>query len=243
MAKELYIATSTSEAVKLVKEKGAYLAGGTEVNRLGSSVKASKLVSIGRLGLDEIKKSGSFVKIGATSTFQEIIDNELVPKYLKDACHFMYSRTKRNMATIGGNVALLRDDSYLCPVLLATGAKIEFSTGKEILLEDYLNHKEKYEGKLITAIYVKSKAKVASKRYANTQESHAMLTMSACCVKRNQYVVFAAIKNTGIVKLSDEKVIYKLKSDMFGSSDYKKYIIELTVKDLCEKSKEVADEN
>ena len=37
----------------------------------------------------------------------------------------MASRTKRDMATIGGNVALMRDDSYLAATLIAAHGKLE----------------------------------------------------------------------------------------------------------------------
>ena len=59
MVDKLIIATSTQEALKAKSEnagksekekrKTAFLAGGTEINRLGSTVEADTLISIGRL--------------------------------------------------------------------------------------------------------------------------------------------------------------------------------------------------
>ena len=59
------------------------------------------------------------------TTFQEALGSDLVPAYLKEALRYMASRTKRDMATIGGNVALMRDDSYLAATLIAAHAKLE----------------------------------------------------------------------------------------------------------------------
>ena len=65
------------------------------------------------------------VRIGSMTTFQEALGSDLVPAYLKEALRYMASRTKRDMATIGGNVALMRDDSYLAATLIAAHAKLE----------------------------------------------------------------------------------------------------------------------
>ena len=131
MAEKLVMATSAVEAAGLKNSESAFLAGGTEDNRLNSSVDAANLISIGRIPeLDGISKDGECIRIGAMSTFQEILDNKLVPEYLKDACRFMGSRTKRNMATIGGNIALRRTDSYLYPTLLASHAMLDLMDAK-----------------------------------------------------------------------------------------------------------------
>ena len=150
MVDNLIIAEGLEEALKQKTKNSAFLAGGTEINRLGSTVQARKLISIGRIGeLDGISDADNAVKIGAMCTFQDIIDSSLVPDYLKEACRFMGSRTKRNMATIGGNIALRRTDSYLYATLIACGAKLEL-LGKDGETETrcvccYLHHHDNFK--------------------------------------------------------------------------------------------------
>ena len=87
MAEKLVIASSANEAAALKNSKSAFLAGGTEDNRLNSTVDAKTLISIGRIAeLDGITKKDGSIRIGAMTTFQEMLDSSLVPDYLKEAC-------------------------------------------------------------------------------------------------------------------------------------------------------------
>ena len=263
MVDNLIIATSLREAVRSKDRKSAYLAGGTEINRLGSTVKASALISIGRIkDLDGITVCDDAVRIGAMCTFQDIIDNKDVPEYLREACLFMASRTKRNMATIGGNIALRRTDSYLYATLLACGAKLELM-GPDGKKEQrcvccYLHRYEDFKDHLILAVNVPSKAVVYSKRYSNTAQSHAVLTvsmgMTTWCEKAQLRLAVAA-KDTTLTRLdeiaealeqrelSDEEIRKMLKADpelrfrndIFGSPEYKRYLLAVTIADLAKK--------
>lgn len=261
MVDNLIIATSLREAVRSKDAKSAYLAGGTEINRLGSTVKAKQLISIGRIkDLDGITRTDDAVRIGSMCTFQDIIDDENVPEYLKEACRFMASRTKRNMATIGGNIALRRTDSYLYATLLACGAKLDLMapSGRkdQRCVCCYLHRYEDFKDHLILAVNVPSEAVVFSKRYSNTAQSHAVLTvsmgMTTWCEKAQLRLAVAA-KDTALTRLDDiaeamskkqledEEIIrmlkadkeLKFKKDIFGSPDYKRYLLAVTIADLA----------
>ncbi|MBQ7508284.1 MAG: FAD binding domain-containing protein, partial [Spirochaetales bacterium] len=131
MAEKFVVAESAKEAASLKNGSSVFLAGGTEINRLGSPVDARTLISIGRLQeLDGISVLDDCIRIGAMCTFQDVIDSREVPSFLKEACLFMGSRTKRNMATIGGNIAAARTDSYLCATLLACHAGLLLADGE-----------------------------------------------------------------------------------------------------------------
>lgn len=243
MADQLFIAKNIKDAVSCIKKGATVLAGGTEINRLDSAVKAKALVSIGRIeGLDKIEKTvvdgKRFIKIGSMCTFQEAVDSTSLPEYFKQACLFMSSRTKRNMATIGGNIACLRDDSYILSMLLACKAKLELitKTSKKTLIElsQYVVKPDKYKSCLILAVLISSsKQNIALKRYSNTAASHGYITM-AVNKNKKEYTVGLSVKNSGnyvFDKLDDfSKVI--LKDDMFGSKEYKKYLLRITEEDL-----------
>ncbi len=272
---DFIMAQTPQEAASLKTDRSAFLAGGTEINRLGSFVDADSLVCIGRLNLDGVTlcedkrpslgcghhKEGlgedSFIRIGATCTFQEAIEDDLVPSYFKDACRYMASRTKRNMATIGGNVALRRDDSYLWAVLLASHAKLEIMLAdgsvRWICCNKYNNCHEDFRNCLILAVLLHNDdRKVVSKRYANTAESHSYLTVAACMEEGNLRLA-ATVKNSGIYVLkrlqemalnhSEEDIMKQaeqdcqinISDDMFGSASYKRYLLGVTVIDLVKK--------
>ncbi len=127
MSRELCAAASASEAVIMRDASSAYPAGGTELLRSGTERSADRLSML--KNIPELKgvsgETPEAVRIGSMTTFQEALGSDLVPAYLKEALRYMASRTKRNMATIGGNVALMRDDSYLAATLIAAHAKLE----------------------------------------------------------------------------------------------------------------------
>ena len=274
MARRFVVVNSPKEAVSLKNETSVFLAGGTEINRLGSTVSADTLLYIGKqeqLKTIEIAKdfvpkcnykpsNGSFLRIGALCTFQKIIENELVPSYLKEACSFMASRTKRNMATIGGNIALRRDDSYIYPTLLACGAKLEMMDKEGNIIykcvKMYLEKALDFKDYLILAVMLPlGECTVCSKRYANTAESHAYITLSVG-FRDGQLKIGAALKNTGLYYLRDFAALFdekmpteeellkavnesslKFEDDIFGSPEYKKYLFAVTLCDLVKKAK------
>lgn len=261
MATKLLMAKSPQEAISSKTAAAAFLAGGTEVNRLGSDIaaKADTLISLKKCaGLDRIESDGKNVRIGAMCTFQQIAESEKAPGYMKEAVMFMASRTKRNMATIGGNIAALRSDSYLLPVLFAVCARLEVLTadGKDnICIDSFKESAEAGKDMLITEVIIPAGIRVVSKRYSNTAQSHAVLTMSAALTGKG-VAVAGAIKNCGIVRfrefeekirnnpsLSEEEIIEMVRNgsklrigdDMFGSEEYKRYLIGVTAYDLCRK--------
>ncbi|MCR4677011.1 MAG: FAD binding domain-containing protein [Sphaerochaetaceae bacterium] len=270
MADNLIIAKNVEEAVALKDGSSLFLAGGTEVNRLDSPCCASTLISLGRMGLDGLSvceetvdcckgpKKGRFLKLGAMCTFQELIDCEDVPQFLKEACRFMSSRTKRNMATIGGNIGAARDDSYLIPTLIAASCAVELNCkGKKHVygIGRYLKEKKDYPDSLIEAVLIPlNGAEVLSKRYANTAASHAAVTVSVSLLD-GKVRVGAAVKNAGVRRLvefeelinagkgTEEELIkaaygldMPISDDMFGSEKYKRYILGVTVSDLVKKA-------
>lgn len=263
--RQLVMARTAESAVALKGRRSAFLAGGTEVNRLGSSVETDRLVGIGRIqvldGIDEFldEETGiKYVRIGAMSTFQDIIGNPLVPGYLKEACLFMGSRTKRNMATIGGNVALRRTDSYLYATLLACHAKLSLMCRDGAIIRRctrrYLEENEEYRDMLIMEILVPADAMVVTKRYSNTAQSHAVLTVSEGIAEGRLRIAVAA-KDTYLGLLpeiteavskripSDEELLKMIasdskldfKADIYGSPEYKRYLLAVTIADLSRK--------
>ncbi len=254
MATQLLMAKSPEEAIGAKNASAVFIAGGTEVNRLGSDAAAAAdtLISLKRCaGLNTIEDAGDKIRFGAMCTFQQIVESEKAPEYMKEAALFMASRTKRNMATIGGNIAALRDDSYMLPVLFAVHAELEVlkADGPEKMSAySYMEAAEADGDMLITAVSVPKDMKVVSKRYANTAQSHAVLTMSAAMTDEG-ISLYGAVKNVGLLyfcdlekafrenpEISEDEIVEMVRvctgletaDDMFGSDAYKRYLIGVT---------------
>ncbi len=207
----------------------AFYAGGTEINRLNSNLKYEGAISLEGLGLDKIEVTKEGVKIGSCVTLQSLIESKDIPEYLKEAARFCASRTLRNSATIGGNLAFGSDDSYLMPTLLAAKARLMTSglTSDGVFTEDNLpireyhsNHDSFSSTLLVGVILPREERVVLSKRFAKTSHAH-----SAVCVafgakvsnkKLSEVRIFAAIKSTGVVRFSD--VENAIENDAYSSS-------------------------
>jgi putative selenate reductase FAD-binding subunit len=195
-------------------EKSAFIAGGTEIMRLDSSIDCTKVISLKDLGLDSITEKNKELRLGSTVTFQKALEHEAVPHYLKKALNFCGSRTRRNMATIGGNIALSRDDSYLMATLIAAKARLILAdvsddgiyNEENIPIREYHSFKEHFNESLILAVILnKPQRFVSSVRFSRTQQSPAAVTLAfGADISSDSIVdvrIAAAIKESGIVRL------------------------------------------
>ncbi len=246
MQGELIKASCIQEAVSLKDQDSAFFAGGTGIGYKDSVIHAKKLIVIPEEeGLRDIVKEDEFIRIGALVTFTQALDCADVPAYLKEALRFCGSLQKRNMATVCGNIASWRCDSYLVPTLIAAGACLDvvLADGVErIEIARYAEEKEHYQNALIKAVIVKSDGgcsscpgglKVLSKRFANTVESHAFLTI-AMGRDKDDYRIGIAIKGCGIFLpvIMNWDVSWKkagVKDDFYGTQEYKRYLTQTTL--------------
>lgn len=217
MITEFIRATSAEEALSASQQDiqaTAFLAGGTEIQRLGSSVRCSRVVSLKNLGLDKISSEQKIVHIGATATYEQVLQSDVIPPYLKESVRFCGSMTRRSMATIGGNIALSRDDSYLLPTLIAAKARLVLAdiandgsyTEENIPIREYHSFREHFYGSLILGIVLNKPGRfVASARFARTMQSPAAITIAfgadISSGSPHDVRICAAVKGTGIVRL------------------------------------------
>ena len=201
-----------------VGRDGLFLSGGTEILRLNTGVdKNSPLIDILPLLSDEIRKEGDSVLIGASATFALLLSSPVVPDYLKEALCYMPSPQLRNQATIGGNIASWRDDSFLIPTLSASGAELTVVSSdgekKRMSIKDY-----GVKRGLILSVSIPASAEVRNFRESLTSHSHAVVTASFG--EGECY----AVKGSGIFFSYEE---LKFNDDMFGSASYKSYLATL----------------
>lgn len=223
--REILVPSTPREAVGLLG-KGMFFQGGTDVLRLGGSAGDDvSLIDLRNAISDVISDDDGMVAIGARATFTSLVESPVVPQWLRQAALFMASLQLRNQATIGGNIALRRDDSYLIPSLVAAGAVLRAMDGMgEIHSVPVSEYVAKDCGCLLLSISFRKDADVRSKRLSLASHSHAVVTASVgpsgACL---------AIKGTGIV--TDLcGVVYS--SDMYGSAEYKRYLSTTLVEEL-----------
>ena len=152
MVTEILRPATFQEALKARGTPGsAFLGGGTWLNA-SLSAKPLILISLEKLGLDSIEPGEKRCVIGATASFQKIVDHPAVPDALREAASLTGSRTLRNMTTLGGEVALRSPDSAVIPVLIAMGAEVSIAGKKEsIPIQNFISDKD---GDLIVSVAI-----------------------------------------------------------------------------------------
>ncbi|MBQ0038291.1 MAG: FAD binding domain-containing protein [Clostridiales bacterium] len=216
------------EAVTLRKklaDTAVYLSGGTDDLRLGGSAEGKELIDIN--GLDEkfdtITVREGKVWIGARCTLQQIVKSELIPAFIRESAAFCASFARRNSATIGGNVALRRSDSYMAAALTAAEAVLDTITPhgeEEKAIGEYLKSDCKC---LIRYIVVDQSRTGFVKRFGNTSSSHAAL------IAAHSGNVYALSVSGSVFAYGSSPELGKsmtFADDITGSAAYKKYLAE-----------------
>ena len=224
---KIYHPQTPLEAVMLRKENAAtavYLAGGTDDLRLGGAAEGKDLIDINHLGMDKIEIKGEKLCIGSRCTLQEIAESELVPSFIREAARFCSSFARRNAATIGGNLGLRRDDSYLAAALTAADAVLLRMTPhgeNEKKIGEYLQSSCKA---LIMAVVIDKNRIGCVKRFGNTAASHA-----AVIAAESEGIYALSVHGSGLA-FGDSPAIAEALTytdDITGSAEYKKYLAKI----------------
>jgi len=247
MIKEVFKPASLDEAVKLKNADIYYLSGGTQINwtparnerKIKGEPQIEKVILLKDILSSEIKKEGSALSIGAGVTLQELIDDSLIPDALKKASKYIASRNIRNMATIGGNIAANRADSYIIPCLIALKADIETADEGIMCVETYVREEKislikriilpEVEGICVIDVTLKSSGAYPSVTTA-VRVSPKEVVVAIGCVSDHVLRLKnleSGILNGSLTGESLEAAVAKEispKGDLQGSAVYKKYI-------------------
>lgn len=149
MEHKLIISKNLQELLEKVahdNERIFYLAGGTDINiqLKKKMIKTKKIYFINNLKeLRFLKLKDNLLKIGALTTFGEIINSKLINNkipFLPNALKNFASPLLQNIATIGGNIANGSPTADIIPILLALDAKLLLCSKKEertVALNDF----------------------------------------------------------------------------------------------------------
>lgn len=223
--RSIFHPATPEEAVKLRHEidGSAYLAGGTEIMRLGSSIPSDyALIDVSKLPLSGIREDEGFVIVGALTTLEEIRNSELVPDFIREAAASDASLQLRNAATIGGNFALRRFDSYMLPSILASQADVTIMCSKGLKRKSAAEYFEKKECRALLLSFIIDKDRIGKfKRVARSSHAHSAVSGAVS----NGYYAYA-VSGSGIAYGDSKDVWEKIdfKDDLTGSAEYKRYL-------------------
>lgn len=224
----IYHPKTALEAVQLRREHAdtaVYLAGGTDDLRLGGAAKGKDLIDINDLDekYDTITVKDEKVWIGARCTLQQVAESELVPAFIREAAAFCASFARRNSATIGGNVALRRSDSYTAAALTAAEAVLVSTTPhgeNEKPIGEYLQGQCK---RFIRYIVVEKNRQGTVKRFGSTGAGHAALIAAE---SRGVYALSVSGSAFAYGNAPNLSEVMTFTDDITGSAEYKKYLAE-----------------
>jgi putative selenate reductase FAD-binding subunit len=218
MIQEYLVASNIEDALTLRRNtaQSVWYAGGTEINRLNSTITAKTVISLEQLGLATIVDEGSTIRIGAMVTLQQLVESPLVPKWLREAALHCGSLSRRNVATVGGNLALMSDHSYLAPALLASRCSLTTANLTEggafsedvIPIREYFTYRTQHASTLIISISLaKDKRFIGSRRFALSKQNRSAVIVGFGAMLGEGLVishvrVFAAIHGSGLQRLT-----------------------------------------
>jgi len=144
-----FIANTLVDCLNILdKEKVKIVAGGTDMliqNRSHSGIPIGYKTDVLYVSaVDELKTISddeNFVYIGATATLEQILENDLIPKVLRDTILEMASPGIRHTATLAGNIgnASPAGDSLVSLYLLDTKLEIKsIRKTRHQLLKDFI---------------------------------------------------------------------------------------------------------
>lgn len=221
MIHDYIVCSSLEELLKKRNELGSesiFLAGGTEVLRLGGAADDSdvSVLSLEGLGLDTIEKTEEGIEIGAMVTLQHLLEDDRIPQWMKGAVSGAGSRTLRNMATIGGNIAAFRTDSYLIPACIAAKARIITADVRDdgsvyeesVPIREYAEHQKEFAGSCIIRIILNHDSRtVLTRRFSRTvqrtPDAVAAFGAETSNGSLSDVRIITAAERTGIVRFRD----------------------------------------
>jgi len=222
----IYKPTTVREAVALRAEHpddAVYLAGGTDDLRLGSDAAGKDLIDVNGLLSDKIEEKDGKLVIGALCTLQDLKECEKVPAFLREAAGFCSSFIKRNSATVGGNIALRRQDSYLAAAFAAANATVLATStegDREVPIVKYLACDCTC---LLRGFVIDPSRTGWVKRFGRTSASHATLIAA---VSGDTYALSVSGSDFACGNTPDLASGMTFTDDISGSAAYKKYLAE-----------------
>lgn len=169
MITEYFRPKTITEALTLIARPDTVpLGGGTVLNQPHDTKFA--VVDLQALDLNQIRKNGQNLEIGATVTLQQLLESTHTPAALVSTIKLEVNINLRQTGTVAGALVACDGRSTFATAMLAIDAKLTLLPGeKEVTFGNLLpSRKDLLIGKLITAITIPLQAKLAFEYVART---------------------------------------------------------------------------
>lgn len=203
------------------------MAGGTSVNAGGGSSGVTA-VDLQALNLAGIESLGAFIRIGAMTRLQALVESDLVPFTLRDLARREAPSTIRNAATVGGTVGAADPESELLAGLLAFGAVVTLArvgSTTDHALDDILHDPGLISQAIMTSVTIPTTGVAAAERTGRTPMDRPIVMV----VAHRGAAEAVRMAVTGVAHVPvvvDPERIKDLDppSDFRGSPDYRRHL-------------------
>ena len=201
------------------------LAGGTHlVPNLAADV--DEVVDLQAAGLDQIKREGGRLILGATVRLQSIVADEALPPLLRETARRAGPNTFRNQETIGGVIVTAAAESEFLAALLVHRATVTVETRegtRTLPLAEFLaDVAAELQGGLLTGVSVDTGGETAHARVARTPEDSPIVAALARHAGPDTYLALCGVGPTPLLVDRDELDTLEPPADFRGSSQYRK---------------------
>jgi carbon-monoxide dehydrogenase medium subunit len=229
------------------------MSGGTAVMLMMKAgvLKPSRLVSLRKLGLDQIELANGALRVGAMVSLRNLEKSEAVKRgwpVITRTLRTLSNVRVRNVATLGGHLAHGDPHTDLPPLLSALGATVtlagpggERSLPVEQLYAGYLETTIR-KGELITQVQVPALGKKrAAYLKCTTRSADDWPAVGVAVVLEGEkptiFVSAATDKPIRLLSL-DEIQHLRIDGDLHGSAAYKKQLVRVYAKRAIERARE-----
>jgi probable selenate reductase FAD-binding subunit len=174
---------SLEEVLVLLGRAGAVaIGGGTKVNARDTT-QTVEIVDLQALDLDGVGRgNGGAMRIGATVTLQQLVDDDDVPAVVREAARREQPSVLRAQATVGGVIVTADSESELLAVLLVHDAVVRIAGPagpEELTLEGVLAELPFPSHKIVTAVTIDTAGSSAVARAGRTRADRAIVAAAA----------------------------------------------------------------
>lgn len=239
MIEQFFKPTSLEEAL-LIKEKFGdavtWFAGGAHFNHVSFQARYDKVIGLEGLGLHAIHSKDGLTSIGATVTLQKLIDNSLIPKPLRKAASQTATRTIRNMATVGGDIAIGGKKSGLTPCLIAMKAHVVTSDKQHQPVEEFIASGSR---ELILKITLpEQKAYCCIKQYQPKANATALIRVAVSFSPASEQEPGATIVAIGAIEDSPRR-LQEVEHLVSGGGNFDRSTLEQTVAAIVQPTEDI----
>ncbi len=177
-----------------IKPGTFFLAGGTDINVQIQKkiIQPAEIIYINRIPeMRELKLENDTISIGATVTFMELLESDLIAKHLsmmQQSLKDFASPLLQSIATIGGNIANGSPTADIMPLLLICDAKLELLSENGIRTVDmrdfYYGYKKNVleDGEIIFRILIDAGTQHDTKFFYRKVAARNALTISKASI-------------------------------------------------------------